>query len=589
MAIENYNSVFFGGNSNINPTNNTQSTPKYQSVFFGGATPRAPISTYKPTFGQRVGSDVVAAVTHPLDTSLSALGGTLDVGTSAINSIGGLFGHNPNLPLAGQELNKTFNNMSPEQQDLYSLSKTLSGFELGGAAAGEIGKGIEAIGNAGEDINAVRRASKILSPETQDAIAKYPTIAKVGRKLSSKFGSNIFGNILGGQLTSDSTNVKGRLEQALLDAGFAGLTHYGGAAIGKLRGIAEDVGGFTPEQLKARDELSQSVEDRKIAVQQRAKQAQETMDRIDKERFAKSTQDRIERNGRGGTDRNKFNAEPGNYDTEHGNNYTNQNSLPVIDYGGEPEVPEGKAPNGYKYITDKLPKVTGTPFRSDPFSQDLNSKSQIESPDNKKSIGTNDTKNSIDNNIPTNETPIGGTDDNSNDASSNIEEAKDSVTNDEVNEAKKTYSGEYGDGLADRFTNKTWKFNIAAAKTIPYDIQKEIAAGRLAPPEGVDATFIWGEVKKRAELEGDGETLADIHNSKASPSQQGSSLQFSKNAQSKNPFQRAYDAIKEKRGKFVTKKDLKSFAKKVDDAIRESKNITRKGVIDLLDNTKCIE
>lgn len=177
----------------------------------------------------------------------------------------------------------------------------------------------------------------------------------------------------------------------------------------------------------------------------------------------------------------------------------------------------------------------------------------------------------------------------SNDVSSNIEETKDDVTNDEVNEAKKTYSGEYGDGLADRFTNKTWKFNIAAAKTIPYDVQKEIAAGRLAPPEGVDATFIWGEVKKRAELEDDGETQADINNSKASPSQQGSSLQFSKNAQSKNPFQRAYDAIKEKRGKFVTKNDLKSFAKKVDDAIRESKNITRKGVIDLLDNTKCIE
>ncbi len=212
---------------------------------------------------------------------------------------------------------------------------------------------------------------------------------------------------------------------------------------------------------------------------------------------------------RGGTTRNPINAEDNIPIEPHIPN----EKLPVIDYGGTPEVPSEKAPPGYKYEVPKIPKVDGQPFRAEPFNTPNNVTPTLDQI-NRESLTSTQS--------PERVTP----------ESPQFKEQEKSVTSDEFEQAKKNHEENYGDESSNKWTPKKWKEQIAYAKLLPEEIQKEIATGQLEPPEAVDRTFIWGEVKKRAEASGDGETLLAIRNSIASPSAQGSHLQFAKNAKS---------------------------------------------------------
>ncbi len=200
------------------------------------------------------------------------------------------------------------------------------------------------------------------------------------------------------------------------------------------------------------------------------------------------------------------NQKPVNYEP-----YTPDNELPTIDFGKTPKselptiqlgnsTPNTRTPDGLSYepVTPSIPtEAPGNHLSATPNSQE-------------KILGSD----------------IGNTE------SPQFKEKAKEVTPDEVDSAKKNHEENYGDNTIEKWTPKKWKDQIAFAKILPEEIQKGIATGQLEPPEAVDRTFIWGEVKKRAEAAGDGETLLAIRNSPASPSAQGSHLQFSKNAKS---------------------------------------------------------
>lgn len=161
-----------------------------------------------------------AAITHPIKTAQSAVGGLLDVGTRVANTMSNfgtgllktVYGDKnvasvypkgaPNLPYIGATGNEALGNVSDPMKAIYEGSQQYASYELGQAGVGKLGMGTPAVDAAG------------------NSIIK-PTLA-----------TRVAGNVAGGQAMVDpNTSLKDRGKQALFDAAFGAAETVGSKLI----------------------------------------------------------------------------------------------------------------------------------------------------------------------------------------------------------------------------------------------------------------------------------------------------------------------------------------------------------------------
>lgn len=234
------------------------------------------------------------------------------------------------------------------------------------------------------------------------------------------------------------------------------------------------------------------------------------------------------------------NQKPVEYDP-----YTPDNELPTIDYGkpGKESVPtiqlneqpvDTRMP-GYKYIPNEgFPTSNPT----EQFSQSPDVASPIEK-------------------IPELSTKI-----------------KEDLTPEQIKNAPQITQDQYEEHFGDKvkqFDRQTWENNVKETAKISPEDREKIALGYKNAPDGVDNTFVWTEVRNQAKADGDGELLNELSKSPNSPSQQGQSLQFSKNAKGGADMDEALHTIKEARGENAYKNAIKKELQNFKNIIKKSK------------------
>jgi hypothetical protein len=195
---------------------------------------------YAKNLPSAVGSVVKEAVTHPIKTASSIIGGLADVGPAAFNTtadiqdaithffVGKTF-TTQRLPLPGQTFNDYIGNTSDVQKAISEGAKQFASYEIGGAA-------VKAVPFAAGVAGTLEGGGTVAQAGAQGAeAASSLTRASLLQKMAVSAG----GNVIGGQLVTDAQTPQDRLKQAAFDAAFGIATEGGGAALGKAKGLIQ--------------------------------------------------------------------------------------------------------------------------------------------------------------------------------------------------------------------------------------------------------------------------------------------------------------------------------------------------------------